>query len=561
VSFVWFWTFWHWSTEGFRSGALLRSPLQGIASHWDEWYRHESSESERSEIDTIGGSVFEQRRFVCWLARQWAKEARWRDEMLPARYVLAQLSRVAPFDKWTAFEKYRTTYAAPGIAAIVLDEESEGEPGDVRRVEAIALPLDEDAAAAAIVSDGFHTDGGELSTARRAAMSLLNGKGLLVFLGLWLLAGARPYPRYLRILLVAGWVAVAALIVRLLVGSDPGASLVILAAAVFALWSVLLTTAVGVAGTLTFNAWRAGRALRMRTERRQVHLRMNDGLSVHGGSAGLAFCMNSLLAAYRSHPLPANRSWLWERFFCRLRGASQRWAATGAVDAYGNVEHVVLEPKIRACLRSPSVTNVLTPWQTEAKQSAIERVATTTRAVGRAVPSSGMVLGFASTKRKLRSHRCRHAAQSLMAVGDFTSKSQLAANVFAVVVTVVMAFALPDIRNLLQPPDPPRVVVPGSPSPYHLWVSLDTDRPDGFEAVLESGFWSNRRAHVFAYGGKNGSVRAEMRLTRNGRPNTIDQENGTVWITRRRKFLGREYTAGERVASYPLSHVNALSHD
>jgi hypothetical protein len=79
--------------------------------------------------------------------------------------------------------------------------------------------------------------------------------------------------------------------------------------------------------------------------------------------------------------------------------------------------------------------------------------------------------------------------------------------------------------------------------------------------VLESGFWSNRRAHVFAYGGKNGSVRAEMRLTRNGRPNTIDQENGTVWITRRRKFLGREYKAGERVASYPLSHVNALSHE
>ncbi len=24
MRFVWFWSFWHWSTEGFRSGALLR---------------------------------------------------------------------------------------------------------------------------------------------------------------------------------------------------------------------------------------------------------------------------------------------------------------------------------------------------------------------------------------------------------------------------------------------------------------------------------------------------------------------------------------------------------
>ncbi|HEX6628994.1 MAG TPA: hypothetical protein VF105_13670 [Gemmatimonadaceae bacterium] len=561
MSFVWFWTFWHWSTEGFRSGALLRSPLQGIASYWDEWYRHDSSESDRSEIDVTGSSVFEQRRFVCWLARQWAKEARWRDEMLPARYVLAQLSRVAPFDKWTAFDKYRTTYASPGIAAIVLDEESAGEPGDVRRVEAVALPLDEDAAAASIVSDGFHTDGGELNTARRAAMSLLDGKGLIVFLGLWLVTGARPYPRYLRILLLAGWLAVVGLIVRLLIGPDPGTRLVTFAAILFTLWFVLVMTGVGVASALAFSALRTGRALRTRTEQRQLHLRMTDGLSVHGGSAGLAFCLNSLLATYRSHPLVASRSWLWATFFRRLRGASRTWAATGIVDADGSVEHVVLEPKIRACLRNPGITHVLTPWQAEAKQSAIEKIATTARRVGPALPNPGMVLGFASTKPKLRSHRCRHAAQSVMAVGEFTSKSQLVANMLGLAVTVVMVLALPDLRNVLRPPDAPRVVAPGSPSPYFLWVSLDTDRPDAFKAQLESEFWSNRSADVVSYGGADGSVRAEMRLTRNGRPGTIDDQNGTVWIERRRKFLGREFRPGERIASYPLSHLNGLKHD
>ena len=561
MSFVWFWTFWHWSTEGFRSGALLRSPLQGIASYWDEWYRHDSSESDRGEIDATGSSVFEQRRFICWLARQWAKEARWRDEMLPARYVLAQLSRVAPFDRWSTFEKYRSTYGAPGVAAIVLDEESAGEPGDVRRVEALALPLDEDAAAAAIVSDGFRTDGGELNTARRAAMSLLNGKGLIVFLGLWLVAGARPYPRYLRILLIGGWLAVFGLIVRLLIGPDPGARLMPLAAVLFTLWAVLVIAAVGVAGALGFNAWRAGRALKMRTEQRQLHLRMSEGLSVHGGSAGLAFCLNTMLAVYRSHPLVANRSWLWERFFCRLRSAAKTWAATGVVDVDGTVEHVVLEPKIRACLRNHMITDVLTPWQPEAKQSAIEKVATMTRRIGPTLQNPGTVLGFASAKPKLRSHRCRHAAQSLMSVGGFTSKTQLAANVLGLTVSIVMALALPDIRNVLRPPDAPRVVGPGSPSPYYLWVSLDTDRPDAFKAQLESQFWSNRRADVVAYGGADGSVRAEMRLTRNGRPGTIDDQDGTVWIERRRKFLGREFAAGERIATYPFARVTGLPHD
>jgi hypothetical protein len=57
--------------------------------------------------------------------------------------------------------------------------------------------------------------------------------------------------------------------------------------------------------------------------------------------------------------------------------------------------------------------------------------------------------GFAAGQRKLRSHRCRHAAQSIIAIGDFASKSQLMTNVLALAVTVVMALALPDIRNVL----------------------------------------------------------------------------------------------------------------
>jgi hypothetical protein len=100
-----------------------------------------------------------------------------------------------------------------------------------------------------------------------------------------------------------------------------------------------------------------------------------------------------------------------------------------------------------------------------------------------------------------------------------------------------------------------------SPSPYYLWISLDTKRAEAFSVVLESGFWSNRWANVGSYAGANGSVRAELRLNRAGVQTTSDEEDGTVWIERRRKFLNREFQPGDRVGSYSLSHITRLGHE
>lgn len=562
LGFVWFWTFWHWSTEGFRSGALLRSPLQGVGSHWDEWFRNEASSADRATIESAGSSRFEQRRFVCWLARRWAREARWRDDPLPARYVLAQLSRVAPFDAWPALEKYRTTYGAPGISAIVLDEESQGESTDVRGVESVALPADEDAAAPSIISEGFHAESGDLNAARKAAMGMLAGRGLLVFLALWLVGGRRPYPRWLRIGLFLGWLAVAGLIVRLLTGSDPGNRLTLIFGVLLGLWGALVLNALAVSIGLSVQAWRVGRNWRKQLEHSQTRLRINGGLALQGGSAGLAFLLNTLLSTYRAHPRSPTRSWLWERFFRKLRSDASSWAATGTVNEHGAVERVMLEPKLRACLRHPNIAHVLTPWQPEASQPAVDRLLRgRVESVPERVPGSGMTPAFAREKRRLRSHRCVHAAQSIMAIGDFTRGSQMAVNVFALAVSIVMLAALPDLRNVLSPPRSPAVVPPSSPSPYYLWVSLDTKRPEAFSVVLESGFWSNRRAQVASYEGANGSVRAELRLNRVGFQTAGDEENGTVWIERRRKLLTREYESGERIGSYSFSHINRLGHE
>ena len=91
-------------------------------------------------------------------------------------------------------------------------------------------------------------------------------------------------------------------------------------------------------------------------------------------------------------------------------------------------------------------------------------------------------------------------------------------------------------------------------------MSLDTEHPRDFWVVLESDFWANRRAELIRYGGVNASVRAEVRLNRLQRQ-ARSEEDGTVWVERRRHFLGREFAPGERVGRYDLSYINRLRHD
>ena len=292
---------------------------------------------------------------------------------------------------------------------------------------------------------------------------------------------------------------------------------------------------------------------------------MNGGLKVQGGSAGLAFCLDTLGSVYRANPAPSRRSWLWRRLFHHLRFDASSWAATGAVGPSGRVEPVVLEPKIRACLQRPEIRHVLTPRQREGRQRAVDRMAAAASPVSgreRVRPiATPPRLGFASEQHRLYSYRCRHAAQAMMAIGGFGSRWQMATSALALAVTGVMLVALPDLRDILRPPLPPAAVGPSSPSPYHLWVSLDTKHPESFYVVLESDFWANRRSTVAAYGGANASVRAELRLNRLARPSARSEEDGTVWVERRRRFLTREFSPGERVGRYSFSYVTRLGRD
>ena len=104
------------------------------------------------------------------------------------------------------------------------------------------------------------------------------------------------------------------------------------------------------------------------------------------------------------------------------------------------------------------------------------------------------------------------------------------------------------------------VVAPSSNSPYQLWVSLDTPAPEAFSVSLESEFWTNRRANVRRVAGETAPPRAELSLRRLHQQTFSTEEEGTVWVERRQRFLTREFVPGERVGRYFLSYLFRLPH-
>lgn len=562
--FVWFWTFWHWSRESFRAGSLLRSPLQGIRSHWDEWYRHEASADDRRAIVQAGQDSESQRQFLAWLFRHWTSEAFGSSNRSVARFVASELARQDPFMQWASFEKYRAGYGIPSVAAIVLAEKSSGEADDIRPVEALLLPPAPEASGRAIVAEGFEPDGAELNTLQHAASSLLQGRGLFGFFGLWLVFGRRPGHRPLHIVLTVAWLATAAMIAWLWAGPDPREGLVPLCAALGVLWLSLVTRATWVVSREGWHAWRQGRAWAAQLERGQVRLRMAGGLHLQGASAGLAFCLNTLLALFRTDRREARPSWIWQQSLGRLSRATDQWAATGVLTPEGWLKPVVLEPKLRACLHRSAIHHILTPHQGDARQGKIAQFATAlpNRSVEKndAIPR-GAQLGYAATVPPLKIHPSRHLAQVMMAVGGLASPFQFALNLGAIAVSVVMICATPDLVRILFPAPAPAVVGPGSASPYYLWVSLDTNSPRSFRVQLESDYWANRLAEVKRYGGSDVPPRAEIIVHRLPANISGDGENGTIWIERRHSFLNREFFTGERVGWYPLSYVTRLRNE
>lgn len=560
MRFVWFLNFWGWSRESHRAGMILRHPLEGIGGNWDEWFNSEATAVERAEIETVGRSEEFQRQFWEWLGGVWIHEAVRNDNQLALVFVGEELARVAPFDKWTAFARRRVPVPAGSLAAVVLGGESDGQADDVHRVDAILLPMGTSSTSRKIVTDGFQAEATELNAARESALQVLRGGAGWRLLARWVATGRRPYPPWLGAVLTAGWVVVGALIAWLWFGPDPGAHLRAMGAALLGLWGGLVLVAFVVASVQVMGARRAGRSGAAHLASDQLRLRLPGRFTLKGGSAGLPFSIAVLHAVARAYPQSLGRSWLWRQFSDELGKADTIWAATGMTTSAGQVQPVEFPAKLRACLRHGNVSDLLTPVQRESGRDAVRRL--TAEVAGRA-PADRPTLADASgsTRKPVRIHRCRHVADAVLAVARLPSARQAWANVLAFVVSVMMVCALPDLRCILFPPPAPVAVAPSSPSPYFLWVSLDTRHPDFFQVVLDSPVWANRRADVGLRRSQPASVRAEIRLVRLSEASIRNLEEGVVWIERRPCFLTRRFEPGEIVGRYTMNYLNRLRHE
>ncbi len=560
VTFAWFWAFWHWSTESHRIGASLRSPLQGIGGLWDEWYHHEATDGEREAIERAGRDEAGQHQFISWLVRRWGPEAQWRGVSPHPRFVLSQLAPLPPFDRWRAMDRHRKGYGTEGVLAVVLSEGSDGESADVRPVEAILVPVDATRPAPPVVAEGFHVDPLELRAVQEATHSVLAGRGLARVIVRWVLAGRRPYPRAVGLLLAAAWAAVALLLGRLLLAGDPGGKLAGMVWALTVGWAVLAATGIATSVLVGLAAWRTGRRLGQVASRGELHVRLADGLRLVGGSAGVAFALNAIGAVLHDASDESRGSWLWERLRRALRAGRGRWAATGVILPSGAITAVALQAKIRACLQHDRVEQLIAPRQREARAGFVTRLlrrdpTPSAPAPVRGAPLLGQ-LGYAASARRLRAHACSHLADALLVHGGLASRGQLSVNLLAMGVSAAVMAGMPDLRHVMFPPPAPMIIATAGSSPFDLAVTLDATSAAAFVVSLESRSWANRRTMLQRAGDVS---RASLPLRRLTQRTTWELDDGTLWVERRRRFLWREFAPGERVGNYSLRYLNQLN--
>lgn len=560
MRFVWFLNFWGWSCESHRAGMLLRHPLEGIGGNWDEWFNNEATAAEREEIEAVGRSDSHQEQFWGWLRQVWINDAVRNENQLALVYVGEELARVAPFQGWAVFARREVAAPASGLSAVILAGESEGEAQDVRFVDALVLPVGTPLNGRSVVADGFLADANDLNSARESVLQTLRGRAGWRLLARWAIIGRRPYPTWLSATLTTGWIFVGLLVAWLWFGPEPGTQLRPLSAALFVLWVALVSVALGVTAFEVLRARSAGQRGAEHLAKDQVRLRLPGSFTIKGGSAGLPFSLAILHAVTRAYPKTMRRSWLWRQFAGGMEQAEGGWVATGTTTSAGLIQPVQLGAKVRACLRHGKVSHLLTPAQKESRHATVQRlVAQWAESTAAAHPKS--TTETQGRRGRLQVHRCRHVTDAVLEVARLPRATRRGAVALTFGLSAVMISALPDIRNILLPPPAPVVVAPSSPSPYFLWVSLDTRHPDFFQVVLDSPVWANRRADVAYQSSEPASVRAEIRLLRLSESSIRNLEEGVVWIERRPCFLTRRFEPGEIVGRYTVTYLNRIHHE
>jgi hypothetical protein len=175
---------------------------------------------------------------------------------------------------------------------------------------------------------------------------------------------------------------------------------------------------------------------------------MSGGLTLLGGSAGLPFCLDTLLASYRAESRAHAPAWIWREAIGRLSANAGEWAATGVVTASGRVKAVKIEEKLRAVTQIRDIRWMLTPVQRIGHGGATMFAGAGPSMHKPAEPPSSTTarrgpIGFAAEIRPLRIAQCRSVADALYRASGMRSVPQVCINVLALAVSIVLAIALP----------------------------------------------------------------------------------------------------------------------
>jgi hypothetical protein len=424
-----------------------------VDKYWPEcWTAH-------SVGVTLPHSAEERHEFISWIESNYGPAA---------SSVLAQLAPLAPFSGWTELGR-RSSF----IQCVFLNQE--GSDGWLARLHARLRPSDR----ARVYAENFIDPPGSAGQIGKASRSLFCGFGTCVLIGLWAIAGRKPYALWKRWLLRI-LIATALALTAFLAGSPAESSLLQPAAVMLLAVSVLAAITWLIFVTpLCARALQAGWKRRRLLKRSAVSLEIlqNDSplplLGDNDASFTPAAAAAVLLGVDDGCPITREESWLWHALLSGFRERAENTVLTGVVTSYGFIAPVErLGKKCSIAVRA-GVRCVVAPMQRY-----------------RAEITPGV-----------RIFKSVHLADALLRVGGLigwrTVLARIPAYLLAAVcllgsTRVVQMAALAPIPRFAKGTAFQRLVTDGAPGAEQLHVGLDVPEYQQFAVRLLSHNLSNR---------------------------------------------------------------------
>jgi hypothetical protein len=314
-----------------------------VDKYWPAWW---TSQSMRVTLPQNAGERLE---FISWVESTYGAVG---------RSVLAQIAPLAPFSGWPELDT-RSSF----IQCVFLNQD--GSDGWLGRLRARLRPSDQ----SRLYAENFIDPPAAAGQIAKATRSLFFGFGACVLIGLWALAGRKPYALWKRWLLRA-LVGTGLAVTALLAGLPSDSNLLQPAAVVLLAISVLTATTwlifvMPACNRALHAGWKRRRLLKRSAVRLEV-LKNESPLPLLGdkdSSFTSAAAAAVLLGVDDADPITHEESWIWNALLGRFRDCASNTALTGVVTSYGFIAPVErLDHKYGVAVRA-GVRCVVAPMQ------------------------------------------------------------------------------------------------------------------------------------------------------------------------------------------------------